>query len=490
MCSVRPWHSCVSEGNSRSALVLLTRSNQGTPATFAPLPAPRVPGCLPASQTVTLRNAAASISKGSASMIVLTPNKPGGRWRTKPLNKLPHFRSPSGIAGVLEILLQLLNREILTLWEYAPMNFLTQLLPGLRDVRAPLVAGYLWLFTGWLLLAGHLPAKTDADVYANAFAVGDAVGQIGWVTVASVAAYLLGSLLQSIPSWISYNSVLLVRLLRHGSRHPVLRELPRVNAIELLNAPFFAPTDFRSLDGDRRTRRVLEELALSRLGGARRKLDAAVKDATKKVRLGVEGAGPCSEQDLASATAAIEAVGNLDHGWVAKYWGAAVLDHARVEPTDLPLPGLSAARDVIGERVAIQTRLMETAQHAGSEVERLYAESEFRFTVALPLAALATTLAALSGDVWWLLLLIAVVGLLFHAVVLRKHGGRELVEALRSRPTDDDLDRITPVFKRYEKAVDLVIKTFDDINWENLGNLARSKPNRPSKDQAQDTPSS
>jgi hypothetical protein len=370
-------------------------------------------------------------------------------------------------------------RKTLNKLEYAPVNFVTQLLPGLRDVRAPLVAGYLWLFTGWLLLAGHLPAKDDADVYANAFAAGDAVGQFGVIAAASLAAYLLGSMLQSMPSWISYNSVLLVRLLRHGSRRPVLQELPRASAIELLNAPFFAPTDFRSLDGDRRTQRVLEELALNRLGDARDKLGTAVQNATKKVRWGVEGAGPCTEQELTSAAAAIEAVGDLDHGWVAQYWGATVADRASVELINLPLPGFSAARDVLGERVAIQTRLMETAQHAGSEVERLYAESEFRFTVALPLGAVAITLAALSEDIWWLLLLVVVIGLLFHAVVLRKHGGRELVEALRSRPTNEDLDQITPVFTRYEKVVDKVVEAFELAEWESLGNLAKSEPNRP-----------
>jgi hypothetical protein len=32
---------------------------------------------------------------------------------------------------------------------------LMNLLPGLRELRAPLVSGYLWLISAWLLL-GHL----------------------------------------------------------------------------------------------------------------------------------------------------------------------------------------------------------------------------------------------------------------------------------------------------------------------------------------------
>jgi hypothetical protein len=41
---------------------------------------------------------------------------------------------------------------------------LASLLPGLRDLRAPLAAGYLWLAAGWLYFAPLLPASVnDAD---------------------------------------------------------------------------------------------------------------------------------------------------------------------------------------------------------------------------------------------------------------------------------------------------------------------------------------
>ena len=38
---------------------------------------------------------------------------------------------------------------------------LANLLPGLRDLRAPLAAGYLWLAAGWLYLAPQLPASAN-----------------------------------------------------------------------------------------------------------------------------------------------------------------------------------------------------------------------------------------------------------------------------------------------------------------------------------------
>ena len=76
---------------------------------------------------------------------------------------------------------------------------LASLLPGLRDLRAPLAAGYLWLLFGWLLLhntfegwdrnSGPLGAVVDVAHAATPAAVAIAV---------SFAAYLIGCLNQAI----------------------------------------------------------------------------------------------------------------------------------------------------------------------------------------------------------------------------------------------------------------------------------------------------
>src|SRR3954454_16403610 len=78
------------------------------------------------------------------------------------------------------------------------MNFLSQMLPGFRHVRAPLFSGYIWLFVAWLLLAGDFPHKQESPVYRYAYELGETVGPVGVALVASVAAYLVGSLVQII----------------------------------------------------------------------------------------------------------------------------------------------------------------------------------------------------------------------------------------------------------------------------------------------------
>ena len=360
------------------------------------------------------------------------------------------------------------------------MNFLAQLLPGLREVRAPLISGYLWLFAAWLLLASHLPTPGDGQPYGHVFDVAGAIGQVGVITVASVAAYLVGSLFAAVPGWVSYNCSLLVRRVRRGKfRPPPYDDLPRVEANSLATTrPFFAPRDFRGLDGDHRTAEILDDLARERLGKARQLLSTVLVGASAEVRGGAESTGNCTPTDLTAASAVVDATGDPGIGWSAKSVGAMIGSRQKMREINVSVPSFSASRDIFGERKAIQIRMMETANEAGSEVERLYSEAGLRFAVAPPLAVLAIILTVTSVDFWWLLLLPISTGLGVHGVVLRKHAGRELAHVLRSRPGFEDLDQITPVFVRYEQAVKKLIDRFSRIQWRELGASAIEDPDQ------------
>jgi hypothetical protein len=73
---------------------------------------------------------------------------------------------------------------------------LTSLLPGLRDLRAPLSAGYLWLAAGWLYFAPQLPASVDEaqGVMKDIYRVIHASDPITVVAGLSFIAYMLGIL--------------------------------------------------------------------------------------------------------------------------------------------------------------------------------------------------------------------------------------------------------------------------------------------------------
>jgi hypothetical protein len=73
---------------------------------------------------------------------------------------------------------------------------LTNLLPGLRDLRAPLAAGYLWLAAGWLYFAPQLPTSVDdaQGVLKDIYRVAHTSQPIAVAAGLTFAAYMVGIL--------------------------------------------------------------------------------------------------------------------------------------------------------------------------------------------------------------------------------------------------------------------------------------------------------
>ncbi|MET9406164.1 hypothetical protein ABZX90_10380 [Streptomyces sp. NPDC002935] len=73
---------------------------------------------------------------------------------------------------------------------------LTNLLPGLRDVRAPLSTGCIWLLTLWLFLEERVPTRQQAGgVWASLYRLGAVVGPAGVLAAGAFLAYLVGAML-------------------------------------------------------------------------------------------------------------------------------------------------------------------------------------------------------------------------------------------------------------------------------------------------------
>jgi hypothetical protein len=79
-------------------------------------------------------------------------------------------------------------------------TMLANVLPGLRELRAPLAAGYLWLLFAWMVWGDKLPSKSEevADPARTPldrfFELEPVVSSIGFAVLASVAAYVVGSI--------------------------------------------------------------------------------------------------------------------------------------------------------------------------------------------------------------------------------------------------------------------------------------------------------
>jgi hypothetical protein len=79
------------------------------------------------------------------------------------------------------------------------VGFLSNLLPGARQLRAPLAAGYLWLLAVALASASSLPARNEArGVLQDFFRIGDFVGKVGVALAISFLAYFIGAMSLSV----------------------------------------------------------------------------------------------------------------------------------------------------------------------------------------------------------------------------------------------------------------------------------------------------
>jgi hypothetical protein len=73
---------------------------------------------------------------------------------------------------------------------------LASLLPGLRDLRVPLAAGFMWLVVLWLALYQLIPTPQEADgLTAEVYEVTGVFGTAGLAAALTFVAYLLGILI-------------------------------------------------------------------------------------------------------------------------------------------------------------------------------------------------------------------------------------------------------------------------------------------------------
>jgi len=241
---------------------------------------------------------------------------------------------------------------------------LASLLPGLRELRAPLVAGFLWLLALWLWV--DLPARMEVEEQGGARAelleLGDAIGHPGLIAVVTLVAYFIGSLSEEARRWLLANGPWLrwreATLARRGGRFSTI--------------------------GSRRG----ETSTMEYLGGALAGLAATAHEkgyADVRVALGLP----------------------TEH---------LVADGIHVADWEALMPAV--ADELFRDHGLLRTRLLVTEPLLATEAERLDAEGHLRWSVVLPGAAVLVTLALQDHWVW-------VVGLLL-IVSLAVQGQRRL----------------------------------------------------------------
>ena len=280
---------------------------------------------------------------------------------------------------------------------------LAHLLPGIREVRAPLAAGYLWLLALWVALEPVLPDERDATgVVESLYRLADGLSAVGVGVAVSFAAYLVGSLS------ISLFGLPLGKW--HGRRdlsaqaRDALAELARATRSELERILSISGVDVEQLLDESR---VIAEVALP--GGNRKIL---YKRRRRGRRPHPRGPGSAQPRDFEA-----EQQGRIAFA-------------------------VTRELDVIAT-----TRLLGRDQELYSAIDRLRAETEFRRAIVPPIVFGGLAVGLRVPGPWWLLVgvvtLALAAGLMVDSIALQRRVNDLLLDVLTdNRVQSPILDRL------------------------------------------------
>jgi hypothetical protein len=334
---------------------------------------------------------------------------------------------------------------------------LASLLPGLREARAPLISGYLWLLALWLAFGTSLPGRDSNPTYGHFWEVLDAIGPLGTAIAVSIAAYLLGSLVFSAVRNLTMAIYMRYHVRREFRRH---RNFPfesnkagirngewiSIGKLEALVMADGGVTDFFPAPRDRKYRFSLEDLISRSLEDARRQVKVALWRAV------------------------------ADHGDRAMV-RFTFRDYRAVE---IPQPerGLTIfaiPQAPLPDFNLAQNRLVEISERLGLKIEQISAEAEFREAVAFPLIALVGVL-SLQVGLGWLIALAVPAALLVQRRGLYRRATWELLEVLSARAGTPGLDRVTPIFARCRKQMEDIAEAIEHADWSLVPPEANGRP--------------
>lgn len=209
---------------------------------------------------------------------------------------------------------------------------LASLLPGVRDLRTPLVAGYTLLLVLWLVFHDAIPTAVEATgIAASIYELRDLLGRPAMLAALTFVAYVLGS-------------IVLVR-----------------------EAPFFLLGSHRAREANKAAVKVTRRAALNRkrLGDFVEKIAGPMRG-----RSGVDGYWDLLPRDINEE---LHLFGSVDRANVVLWYVGEVVER---------------------ERDQLATRLQASNQSLYDSYDRLRAEAELRFTLFMPLLALIMVVAA------------------------------------------------------------------------------------------------
>jgi hypothetical protein len=310
---------------------------------------------------------------------------------------------------------------------------LANLLPGFRDLRAPLAAGYLWLAAIWVWFAHVLPSSPNeaTGFLKRVYELAGAAGRPAIGIALSFTAYLLGVLMTEIVGRILQFPIIILHRLGKYLMYYARRGGAAIAEV-LPGILFFFP----SLRGSRlRLNPVTDEvheIIINELDSKYQDDEAfraQVRDhLTEPFVENLSGKilfGPSNRDDILRMAS--------EQSYIRRDLMAAVID--TYEHTF----------EVNNDLGYVPARIIEEKPKIFERYDQLRSEGEFRIAVSFPIAILIIALMRQTG-------LHIVLGLLFicAAALLWLQGGRkhtaatlQLTQAIRTNPADSPpLDRM------------------------------------------------
>ncbi|HEX6153070.1 MAG TPA: hypothetical protein VFZ19_06050 [Solirubrobacterales bacterium] len=287
---------------------------------------------------------------------------------------------------------------------------LNNLLPGLREIRAPLIAGYLWLIAAWFALEPLFPDdEPSSGIVASAIALHAAVPPLGVAVASTVVAFLIGSL----------SEALLAGLWRREKGYGGILFTPPIGPRGIQAMQTVALREAEHIS------RTLQETGVS--------LSSALHE-------------PLQSNDIPT-------VAGLINESRVQVGNATGLPSTVIPERDAVMYMTVVIRTALEEeRDLLATRLIGEESELFGSIDRLRAESNLRFEIGPPLIALTFVLLVRSCSLVWLLTLIAVAVLWRQGSVRYRESNDLLFDALfLNRVKSPTVERIRDELELYRQ---------------------------------------
>jgi hypothetical protein len=286
------------------------------------------------------------------------------------------------------------------------------LLPGLRELRAPLAAGYVLFVALWILAIGDVPSERDATgLAATLYDLRDVIDTAGLAAAVTFAAYVVGSVVADATEW-TYGRVPRFGSIGHRGERAIDDLVKRTFDEAMAAVPARLDRDPAPSDEQVRMEEELARLAVNAMGGP--------ENAPERLLTVVPEPRGGSETDArkkAKESLLAELGAKVSHFTNPREkWGV--------------VAGM-VVRESLSDRVQkeldlVRTRLLGTDSELHGAVDRLRTEAELRLGLAPSLALLVVAFA--GRELWWgALVTAALIPVLITQAVRRRRGGGDLV---------------------------------------------------------------